>query len=240
VPAVIDPDFSVFRMVERVQRSSMIVHHRRTMTMVSYEIENATLVDGARTRILAGFQRMSKFLPQVARYTRLAAQAESVVVFGVGDIVPPAIANITYITLKPDDQLAKEWFVLSYGPDYGSALATEEITSIDDVDSQRLFKGLWTFEESMVVILRDWLTSALDVRPFLYDERQENRAAKMLLLDNSMKRLVSRMSKAHESVAGQIIAAAVQTEVDTVIKERLEPALNDLKAEDTSTPQAEA
>jgi DICT domain-containing protein len=110
MPINIDPQFSVFRLVQRVQAQNTPLRHRRTMSQVSYEIENATLADSARNRIFSGFQYMSKFTPQVKRYTQMAAKAEAVYVFGVPDVEPPAIANVTYVPLSPKDQLAKECF----------------------------------------------------------------------------------------------------------------------------------
>lgn len=61
----IDPAFSVYQLVKRVHTSEIRLRHRFTMSRVSYEIENATLVDQAHTRIFAGFQHMSRFVPQI-------------------------------------------------------------------------------------------------------------------------------------------------------------------------------
>ncbi|MBC7810031.1 MAG: hypothetical protein H7175_02735, partial [Burkholderiales bacterium] len=137
-------DFSVFDLVERVQSKSTLLRHRRTMSLVSYEIENITLQDNARTRIFSGFQLYSKFVPQIERYRRIAALAEVVYVFGVPDVELPAIDNITYVPIAADDALAQEWFLVSYGPEYASALATREITRIEEEDALRMFKGVWT------------------------------------------------------------------------------------------------
>ena len=41
-------------------------------------------------------------MPQVKRYRKIAAAAETVYVFGVPDVAPPEIANVQYIHLKPD------------------------------------------------------------------------------------------------------------------------------------------
>src|SRR4051794_40665931 len=153
---VIDPTFSVYHMIERIERKSILFNHRRAMSLISYEIENATLLDSAKTRIFAGFQYLSKFLPQVKRYERIAANAESVYIFAVPDVQPPEIANMHYIDLKPSDQMAKEWFVISHGVPYSSALATEEISQFSDPDDQRQFKGIWTFDLAIVGIMHDW------------------------------------------------------------------------------------
>lgn len=192
---VIDPSFSVFHLTERVQQQSTLLNHRRTMSLVSYEIENATLVDGARTRIFAGFQLFSKFMRQLTRYTTIALRAETVYVFGVPDVNPPELPNITYIPLKRTDQLAKEWFLVSYGRDYGSALATEEVTNITHPDHERLFKGIWTFDPAMVVILQQWLSSAVDARELLIHESDLNFARQVQLMGRTVTRLTGRLEK---------------------------------------------
>lgn len=130
----VDPTFSAFGLIGRTEQQRIQLNHRRTMSLISAEIENATLRDGAVTRIFAGFQYLSKFTAQVKRYERIAARAESVYVFGVQDVTPPSIPKMIYIPLSSRDQLAREWFVISHGVDYSSALATKEVSEINDPD----------------------------------------------------------------------------------------------------------
>lgn len=186
---VIDPQFSVYQLVERMQSKGVVANRRRTMSMISYEIENALLVDGAQTRIFAGFQRLSRFLPQRKRYERLAELAESVFIFGVPDIEPPIISNLHYLPLMPTDQLSKEWFVVAYGQDYCSALATEELSEITDPDEQRTFKGVWTFDDTIVSIMHDWLTSAVDARPL--DAINRDYRQQVSMMERNLVRLAS-------------------------------------------------
>lgn len=166
----IDPEFSVYRLVERARQSMPIIQHRRTMSVISHEIEDATLIDYAKTTVFSSFQYMSKFLPQINRYTRLAQVADSVYVFGVPDVELPAIPNITYVPLSEDDQLTKEWFLVSFGERYYSALATEELSKFSDPDPLRQFKGVWTFDYGLVNILKDWLSDTVGLRRLSYDD----------------------------------------------------------------------
>lgn len=159
---VIDPTFSVYRLLERINQGPLVLRDRRTMTRISYTIENATRSNHARNRIFSGFQRFSKFLPQENRYREIAAYAESVYVFGVPDVELPAIQNVTYVPLTTSDYLSREWFVISAGRNFNSALCSNELTHIDDPDETRQFEGLWTFSGGMVDILQSWLSSAVD------------------------------------------------------------------------------
>ncbi|MFN8527001.1 MAG: DICT sensory domain-containing protein [Anaerolineae bacterium] len=203
MPIAIDPSFSVFHLTEKVQQGSTLLNHRRTMSLVSYEIENATLIDQARTRIFAGFQYFSKFMRQLSRYTNLALRAESVYVFGVPDVRPPALPNITYVPLQRTDHLAKEWFLVSYGRDYVSALATEELTRISDPDQERVFKGIWTFDHAMVSILQQWLTSTVDARALGFEETDLNYERQVLLMSRTLGRLTGRMERLQAKAASQ-------------------------------------
>lgn len=223
----IDAQLSVFRMVQRVQQQSTLLNHRRTMSLVSYEIENATLLDNVRGRIFASFQVMSKFLPQVERYKRIAAKSESVYVFGVPDVQPPIIPNITYVDLKPTDQLAKEWFLISYGRDYYSALATEEQSQLSDPDHLRVFEGIWTFDLALVGIMNDWLTSAVDARTQLIEERERNYIRQIHLMSNTLGRLTTRLATQSLKSAPNSAIVNERNEIKTLIDTTLAPALTE-------------
>jgi DICT domain-containing protein len=216
----IDPAFSVYKLVGRVQSDTAHLNHRRTMNVISNEIENSTLQDGARTRIFAAFQRYSRFLPQMERYINIAKRAESVYVFGVPDVELPPIENITYIPLNPTDQLAREWFLVSYGPEYASALATEEQTNITYEDSDRLFKGIWTFDPMLTSILSDWLSRSVNVEPLSLPDDKPDRMRHSQLIHHISTRMMRRLS-APSTLNGHV--AMVRAELRGIVKQVLQP-----------------
>ena len=194
----IDPTFSVYGLVGRVTQESTLLQSRRGMNAISHEIENATLVDGASTRIFSAFQRMSRFLPQVERYRQIAARSEEVYIFGIPDIEArqmPKIAGLKYVPIHPNSQLAKEWFLVSYSTDYYSALVTEELSEMDDPDHEREFKGLWTFDLAMVSTLHEWLASmvGIDAQISQLDDMQIDYEAQVKRMSNTVGRLVGRI-----------------------------------------------
>ncbi|MFZ4813219.1 MAG: DICT sensory domain-containing protein [Phototrophicaceae bacterium] len=194
----VDPSFSVYGLVDRVSKQSTVIQSRYAMQVISYEIENATLKDGARTTIFSSFQRLSKFIPQVERYTQLAAQSQRTYVFGIPDVdVLPAIPNLYYVPLKPYDRLAQEWFLVSYGADYYSALATEELSHIDDPDDQRKFRGVWTFELDMVTTLYEWLAGVVGISNQVTDMDQVSHdyAQQIKRMGNTANRLTARIER---------------------------------------------
>lgn len=202
----VNPIFSVYKLVERVQHDVALVNHRRTMTIISNEIENATLKDNAQTTIFSAFQRYSRFIPQIERYKKLAQKAKAIYVFGVPDTTLPEIDGIVYVPLKPTDQLTKEWFLVSYGTDFVSALATQELTHIDDPDDQRVFKGIWTFEIELAAILHEWLSTTVGLRPELVTE-VFNREKQMQLMGNIIVRMTQRIDKIKTSQRDAVLHA---------------------------------
>ncbi len=160
---VIDPTFSVYSLLERNIKQNFSLRHRDTMQQISYEVENSAAVALGKTRLFSGFQRFSRFVPQIERYRSMAPSMEGIYVFGMPDVELPPISKVHYIPLSPDDRLAREWFVVSYGPGYSSAIGTEEISAPKTGERNRLFKGLWTFNPFIVSIIGDWISSAVDV-----------------------------------------------------------------------------
>lgn len=224
----IDPNFSVYRLAGRVAHSATL-NHRRTMNAISREIENTTLIDGSPTRMYAAFQLFSRFVPQMSRYRDLAKRAESIYVFGIPDVILPDIENITYIPLKPTDQLAKEWFLVSYGKDYASALATEEQTHISYADADRLFKGIWTFDPTLVNILADWLARSINIEPqnLIADEIDAERHTQLIhrISGRIMNRLTSPSAITMNGMMRQELRAIVKNTLQPYITESLEEQL---------------
>ena len=222
----VDPKFSVYRLVKRSLRDKSVLNHRRTMSIISSEIENATLADGAKTVVFASFQRMSRFLPQIPRYRKLAQAGHHVYVFGVPDVTLPEIENLTYVPVKPTDQLAKEWFIVSFGRDYFTALATEELTSIDDPDANRQFKGIWTFDVFVVGTLHEWLSNVVGMRieQRLDDEHDYLSQAQLML--NTMERMQKRVAESQRD-------ATMQDELQKLMEIGLYPALTSMQKDQT-------
>jgi len=226
----IDSNFSVYNLLRRVNQSSAMLHHRKTMTYISYEIENATIIDGAHSIVFSGFQRFSRFLTQLDRYKRLARQAQVVYVFGVPDVPVPEIENIVYVPLQPTDELAKEWFVVSYGVEYFSALATSELTHIEDPDNARVFEGLWTFDLDLVAILYEWLCNTVNYQGERLEQSRHKLDVQVKLMSNSIGRLLMAVMQEQNSR----MAAVIQAELKTIIKDGIYSALQTLSTNQES------
>lgn len=224
---IIDPQFSVYGLLGRIRQTSTVLTHRRTMTLMSYEIENTIVNNKAHVRLFAGFQRFSKFIPQMERYKNIAQYAEDIYVFGIEDTKLPPIENIHYIPLKATDQLAKEWFVISHGKSFSSALATEELTHIDDPDNIRKFQGIWSFNLDLVDIMEEWLASALDIPSHHVEpDFAHNLKIQATLLEDSVQNIqTTTLPQLNTSERDQVI----KTELKEMVEYRIAPELKNLR-----------
>lgn len=163
---VIDPEFSVYQLIQRSRQASLLLNHRATMSLISHEIEKGVMESQVYGRLFVGFQRMSFFMPRRHYYEHIAEHAE-VFVFGIPDTTVPSLTNITFVPLSTSDQLSKEWFIVFHGAGYYSALASEERTPTGS--TERVFDALWTFDADIISILEEWLSSAVGAQPFEVD-----------------------------------------------------------------------
>ncbi len=219
----IGPDLSVYARLERTPTERMVSNHRRTMLIASYEIENALIIDKVRARVFAGFQRMSHFLPQVKRYRLLAPNAESVYVFGVMDAEPPSIRNVHYVPLAESDQLAREWFVLADSPDYYSLLTTEETSKADTPADERIFWGVWSYDDDMITDIQEWLTNLVGARPLADVPARRNYRRQLGLMSNAMIRLSQLLMKSMMQPQPQ--SNIVAQEVKLLLEQYVDPGV---------------
>lgn len=126
-----------------------IVRSTQLMNTISHQIETQILKEKMPIDLYSGFQQLSFFLPQVGTYRQLGAVCKSVVVFGLGDVEPPALPNTQFKALDAKSPLAQEWFILVDTPEFWTVLATHELTR-DPSTGERRFEGVWTFDASVV------------------------------------------------------------------------------------------
>jgi DICT domain-containing protein len=128
---------------------------RTTTASVEYcclMIENGLLLRTNRGgRVYAGFEKFSQLQPIVDRYLRIADVSECVYLFGQDDWQPPRHPNIRLITLMPDFQLAREWFLITLSSSLTTALlAFDEAGADTSMPEQIRYWVLKTSNKSMV------------------------------------------------------------------------------------------
>lgn len=195
----IDPNFSLYNLLRRKQDAESTVSNRVTMSKISYLIEETTRQDHEGNLIFSSFQYLSKFERQIDRYRQIAQHAEHVYIFGVPDKPMPEIQNLTCVPLKPTDELAREWFIVSHGANYSAALATQEISDFHDPDHEREFTGVLLFDEALVNILASWLYRTVGQQVDIDDESVTvNMERRIYLINQLNDRLQSMMSTTRE------------------------------------------
>lgn len=122
---------------------------------ISLLIENQLLLRPARTgRIYAGFEKLSRLEPIIDRYLRIADLSERVYVFGENDWSPPRHPNMRAIHIKPETNLALEWFVIVESSNSHVALvAADESGWSLPVLEDRTFRALVTHDSQIVANL---------------------------------------------------------------------------------------
>lgn len=185
----IDPNFSVFKLAKRKSNMGITVSHLPVLQEIRYEIENASLIDHAENILFCGFQRLSQFAPHAEHYRKLAKECEHIYVFAVLDAEIDTIEGVSIVPLKASDQLAKEWFIVSYGYDFFSALASEEISSPNTTTQNREYRGTWMFDLKMVEILYDWLCREVGLNSEHIEQNQEVVRHEISMMEKTLLRI---------------------------------------------------
>lgn len=197
---VINPEVSLFDLVDASGGQQLFTNHRASLVRISYEIENGILNGAAGTRIFAGFQKLSFFLPHQQRYQRMTELAESIWVFGVPDVPPPNIPGVNYILLSDEDRLTQEWFLVAEGPDYFSALVAKDLSGFETPNPQRLFNGIWTFDEAVVRRFQGCLSHWVEVPPLDYAPQQRNYESQIFYVSRIASDLIHSLEQRNEEL----------------------------------------
>lgn len=126
-----------------------IIHSVPLMNTISNAIEKQILKEEMPIDLYAGFQKLSFFEYQQATYRQLDRICQSVTVFGIPDIPPPAFEKTQFTALEENSPLAQEWFMVVDTPEFWTLLSTQEL-SPDPVTRRRRFEGIWTFDAAVV------------------------------------------------------------------------------------------
>jgi signal transduction histidine kinase len=197
-------DISLYRMIPPDAQDSVFVNSVSLMNVISHEIEDIVVNNRLPVDFYAGFQRFSYFQRQVKRYRRLAAVCRRVYVWGVPDVDPPTIPGVEFIPVAPDMEIAREWFLVVDTPDFFTALLTEEATYGQDMPKgQRRFRGVWTYDESLVA--RSYLLISQMLGQQFRPVMQRNYQRQNDYLVQISNRLVQRQDRIDQALTRSIL-----------------------------------
>jgi DICT domain-containing protein len=138
---------------EFAERESFIC--RTTTASVEYGclmIENDLLLHTNRSgRVYAGFGKLSQLQPIIDRYLRIADVSEYVYIFGQDDWQPPRHPNIRVVPLRPEFQLAREWFVIAWSSSLATSFIAVDEAGIDSDEPEHIrYWAIKTNDRSVV------------------------------------------------------------------------------------------
>lgn len=147
--------------------SSYGVYFKNTLVALCHALEDHLLqtcpIDPTqRPLVLVTFQRGKWYLQEADRYLQLAPCAGHIMIAAMPDSgfanhKTNQLENFSLIKLNPTDSLVDEWNLIIFAPGYTAMLLAHELSpeeyradSQPEIDTERKFYGLWTFDRFLV------------------------------------------------------------------------------------------
>ena len=213
--ALRDPASSLFEFVNELNKGHVFPNSRRSLEVMSHEIETAVTEGNIRARMFAGFQYMRYFMPHVRHYQEIARTAECIWVFGVQDVEPPPIPNVIYVPLAENDRLAQEWFVVVDSPEYFSALAAQDLSGSPFAAHGSSYRGIWTFEPEIIRQADKWLSRAVGVVEADIDLTGRNYSQQLFSIGHTVESLINNLELRNAEL--ERIQALTRTLTDMIV-----------------------
>lgn len=143
------------------------VYFKNTLVALCHALEDHVLQGSApeaeqRPLVLATFQRGKWYLQEADRYYDLVQSSQEVVIAALPDSGfeshrTSQMEGVHLIQLDEADDLIEEWNLIVLAPSYAAMVLCHELSpeeyhrdSVPEVDVERKFYGLWTFDRSLV------------------------------------------------------------------------------------------
>ena len=147
--------------------SSYGVYFKNTLVALCHALEDHVIQhdyeqEDYKPLVLVTFQQGKWYLQEAERYRDMAEHSRHIIVSAVADSgfaehPTSDLANIDLVHLKEDDNLVEEWNLVILAPDYAAMVLCHELSSEEyfagsepQIDTERKFYGLWTFDRSLV------------------------------------------------------------------------------------------
>jgi DICT domain-containing protein len=147
--------------------SSYGVYFKNTLVALCHALEDHILQNGAgnpeiKPLVLVTFQQGKWYLQEADRYFDIAKASRHVVIGAVGDSgfashKTGQLENVSLIDLDDNDAIVEEWNLIILAPTYKAMVLCRELSAEEylpegkpEVDTERKFYGLWSFDQSLV------------------------------------------------------------------------------------------
>jgi DICT domain-containing protein len=143
------------------------VYFKNTLVALCHALEDHILqhchdVVEQKPLVLVTFQRGKWYLQEADRYVEIAGCSNHVAIAAMPDSgfashKTGQLENVSLINLSNTDSLIEEWNLIILAPDYAGMVLCHELSpeeyradSQPQVDTERKFYGLWTFDRELV------------------------------------------------------------------------------------------
>jgi len=135
------------------------MYFKSSLTALSHAMEDLVLNDDDSPLVIASFQRERFYRQESHRYRRIANKSNHVYVLAAPETdFSDGSLDYETIAFEPTDALAQEWHLVIIGQHYTSCLIcrernvpTAENKYVLEMDTNRRFEGIWTFDRSVTV-----------------------------------------------------------------------------------------
>ncbi len=158
--------------------SSYGVYYKNTLVALCHALEDHILEHTYEDEIysplvLVTFQQGKWYIQEADRYWDLAQHCRQVAIAAVASSGfashrTSQLDNVALVNLQEDDSLVEEWNLVILAPDYAAMLLCHELSpeeyraaSQPQIDTERKFYGLWTFDRILVEKAIDILTQRM-------------------------------------------------------------------------------
>lgn len=212
--------------------SSYGVYFKNTLVALCHALEDHILQTSSpeskqKPLVLVSFQQGKWYLQEADRYQEIAASSSHVAISAVSDSgfsthSTSQLENVSLVNLDPNDSLVQEWNLIIIAPSYQATLLCHELSQDEylaegkpDVDIERKFYGLWTFDRQVVSKSAEILIERM--RPYdpALADRLQQQYEEILTTDDiapaDLSGVVSRIVTYLQSSQQQMIAVNRQT-----------------------------
>ena len=149
---------------------------KATLVHLSHTLEDLVLTQHIPALLFTGFQESSHWREETERYRALAAIAQQVCIFAGGQLAPESEARELHVTLRGDDPLRQEWFLLLLSAEFSVLLCGQDRQVRPEEEALRQFDTLWTFDPTILARVLDLLEQVIaSYRPERLAKLQEAR-----------------------------------------------------------------
>lgn len=150
---------SVYALIQSNSTHNIHSSNPRHFLRWSRDIEDRVWSQNLSCDLYAGFQFLSLFEAQKARYASLSRMLTNVWIFAQPDQPQDLPTGLHLVVLSPAHELSHEWFVLVNHPRYARLFAARELPP--GLDGKRHWTGILTSDRAIVAHVADVLQGHL-------------------------------------------------------------------------------